>query len=121
MVAMVVLVLGAAAYVSVAGVRRSLPVYVVAAEGAPALLQGVPVLRARYGKPSPYSVGSFLWLLITVSASIVWNLAVIILSGLSGWWAHGQALTFDISVGVGLVPLAFGIWQVSSRIRAVER
>lgn len=119
MLAMVVLEVGAAAYVSIAGVRRGLVVFVVVAQLAPVLLQCIPILRVR--KPTRYSLGSFFWLLITVTISIVWNLVVIVVSWLSGWWAHGQPVTFDISAAVGLLPLLLGIWKVGSRVRAIER
>lgn len=119
MLAIVAFDVGAAVYVSIAGVHRGLLVFVVVAQLAPALLQCIPILRAR--KPIRYSPGSFFWLLITVTISIVWNLVVIVISWLSGWWVHGQPVTFDVSAAVGLLPLLLGIWKVSSRVRAIRR
>ena len=108
----------AGAYLTVARQRHAFFYFGVAIYLAAVLLQCLPILRLRYNQSQPYSPAGFSWMLATVGAFILWNLAIMLVGVVTRWWEN--PMSFVISIILSLVPLLVGIWNLQRKLQTIE-
>ena len=68
-------------------------------------------------KKRNYSVTAIFWFIATILVFDIWNLLLLFARGLLFIWWHAPVVHLGVVAALGLVPLAFAIWQLRRMFR----